>query len=108
MYIVTSAEMAAAEAWCVEHGTPVQLLMDRAGAAVAEAARAMVGRAEGRIVVLAGPGNNGGDGLVAAGRLHRAGFQVNVGLAPRRADPDLPRAAAEAAGVRLLDVEVDA
>ena len=41
-------------------------LMERAGLAAAEAARRMAGERGGQIVVLAGPGNNGGDALVAA------------------------------------------
>jgi hydroxyethylthiazole kinase-like uncharacterized protein yjeF len=52
-------------------------LMQRAGLAVARLAIALAPHA-GRIVVAAGPGNNGGDGLVAALHLHLAGRQVQV------------------------------
>ena len=48
-------------------------LMERAGAAAAEVASAMLAARSGPVVILAGPGNNGGDGFVA-GRLLRAGF----------------------------------
>jgi hydroxyethylthiazole kinase-like uncharacterized protein yjeF len=54
-------------------------LMQRAGLAVARLATALAPHA-GRIVVAAGPGNNGGDGLVAALHLHRAGRAVQVHL----------------------------
>jgi ADP-dependent NAD(P)H-hydrate dehydratase / NAD(P)H-hydrate epimerase len=58
---------------------PVTTLIERAGAAVAREALAMLGGAYGRtIVVLAGPGNNGADGRVAAGRLRERGALVRV------------------------------
>jgi hydroxyethylthiazole kinase-like uncharacterized protein yjeF len=52
-------------------------LMEQAGLAVARLARAMAPHAE-RAWIVAGPGNNGGDGLVAARHLHMAGLQVRV------------------------------
>src|SRR5580765_6732330 len=61
-------------------GIPGESLMEQAGTAVAAAARALAVETDrwdhGPIVVLAGPGNNGGDGLVAARRLARIGAQV--------------------------------
>jgi NAD(P)H-hydrate epimerase len=79
-------------------GVPSHRLMEHAGTAVAAAVRALAvdqdrwGR--GRVLILAGPGNNGGDGLVAARRLARAGSDVVVALAasdPRPAAPDAGR-----------------
>ena len=65
--IVTPAEMAAIDAEATE---PVEVLIDRAGAAVARRALAMLGGAYGRrVLVVAGKGNNGNDGRVAAQRL---------------------------------------
>lgn len=60
-------------------GVPGESLMEHAGTAVAAAARALVAfnEREGRpILVLAGPGNNGGDGFVAARRLAEWGMPV--------------------------------
>jgi hydroxyethylthiazole kinase-like uncharacterized protein yjeF len=63
-------------------GTPQERLMEHAGTAVAAAVRALavdVGRwGSGPIVILCGPGNNGGDGFVAARRLALAGARVIV------------------------------
>ncbi|CAN5377601.1 hypothetical protein BH09PSE4_BH09PSE4_06250 [soil metagenome] len=74
--IVTAEEMRAAEARTVDAGTTVQELMERAGQAVAEAALRVGGRAP--VLVLCGPGNNGGDGYVAARLLAEAGVEVRV------------------------------
>jgi ADP-dependent NAD(P)H-hydrate dehydratase / NAD(P)H-hydrate epimerase len=79
-------------------------LMQRAGVAVAQVAMAVAPHAR-RIWVACGPGNNGGDGLVAAAQLHRAGKAVQVSLfgdAARLPD-DARRALADAlqAGVRV-------
>jgi NAD(P)H-hydrate epimerase len=74
--IVTPSEMAAVDAAAPE---PVEELIDRAGAAVARAARRLLGGTYGRrVLVIAGPGNNGADGRVAAARLRRAGARVEL------------------------------
>ena len=72
--IVTPTEMAAIDAAAPE---PVEVLIGRAGAAVARAAIEMLGGTYGRrVVVLAGKGNNGNDGRDAARRLRRRGVRV--------------------------------
>jgi NAD(P)H-hydrate epimerase len=70
--------MARADAMAVAGGVPGRALMEAAGAAVAEAVRRRW--RGGPIVVLAGPGNNGGDGWVAARLLRDAGFRVTLAL----------------------------
>jgi len=58
---------------------PVETLIDRAGAAVARSALRLLGGAYGRsVAVVAGPGNNGADGRVAADRLRQRGVSVRV------------------------------
>jgi hydroxyethylthiazole kinase-like uncharacterized protein yjeF len=74
--IVTAAEMRAAEQALFASGVAQDTLMEQAGAAVArEAARFAMGRP---ILILAGPGNNGGDAYVAARLLKAEGHDVNL------------------------------
>jgi len=74
--VCTPDEMAAVDAAAAE---PLDVLVDRAGAAVARAALAEMGGGYGRrVVVLAGKGSNGADGRVAAGRLARRGVRTSV------------------------------
>jgi NAD(P)H-hydrate epimerase len=76
--LLTCAEAAAADAATMAAGTPTYDLMEAAGGAVAAAVRE---RYRGRsVVVLCGPGNNGGDGFVAARRLRAAGWAVRLAL----------------------------
>ena len=74
--ILTTAEMIAAEQRAIDAGTSVETLMERAGAALAEAAYRYAGKMPSLILV--GPGNNGGDGYVAAKHLVERGVEVRV------------------------------
>src|SRR5919108_2991571 len=75
--LLSPRQMARADAATIEAGTPAEVLMERAGAAVARTAvRAAGGRYGRRAAVVCGGGNNGGDGFVAARRLHREGLAV--------------------------------
>lgn len=74
--ILTAAKMRAAEARTIDSGTAETMLMERAGRALAEAVRLYVGPRE--VVILCGPGNNGGDGYVAARHLKEFGYSVRV------------------------------
>ena len=90
--------MAEADRLTIGLGTSGFALMEAAGRAVAETASMMAG--EGEILVVAGPGNNGGDGFVAAASLLRAGRRVRVALLGNRDSlaGDAARAAASYAG----------
>jgi hydroxyethylthiazole kinase-like uncharacterized protein yjeF len=74
--LLTPDEMAAADRLAMAAGTPGVTLMENAGRAVADRAGARLGR--GTIAIIAGPGNNGGDGFVAARLLAERGHDVRV------------------------------
>jgi ADP-dependent NAD(P)H-hydrate dehydratase / NAD(P)H-hydrate epimerase len=76
MEVLTTAEMERADRLTIAAGTPGFALMMSAGQAVAEAAMELV--EEGSILVVAGRGNNGGDGFVAAAELAARGREVSV------------------------------
>lgn len=78
--ILTPKEMGEADRLTVQAGTSGIVLMENAGRAVAEAVRALAPPGA-SVAVLAGPGNNGGDGYVAARLLAEAGYRVTVGAA---------------------------
>jgi len=88
---MTGAAMTGADRRAQAFGMPGDRLMEHAGTAVAAAAHALAvetGRwGRGPIVILCGPGNNGGDGLVAARRLAAVGARVVVALAAADARP---------------------
>ena len=89
MKIVTPTEMARLERDAAAFGRSTNDLMERAGLAIArEIRRALGGVAGRRVLTLVGPGNNGGDGLVAARHLARWGASVILYLATNRHDDD--------------------
>ncbi|HVV80747.1 MAG TPA: NAD(P)H-hydrate dehydratase [Pseudolabrys sp.] len=83
MELLTTAEMAGADQLTIAAGTSGAVLMENAGRAVAAAVAGR--RPAGPVVVVVGPGNNGGDGFVAARILAEQGFQVKVALFGDRA-----------------------
>src|SRR5690606_21853731 len=74
--LYTARQMAEADARAVAAGVPVDALMEAAGRTVARVVRERF-PAAGRVLLLCGPGNNGGDGYVAAREL-AAGLEVTV------------------------------
>ena len=77
--VLTPEQMAVADRRTVAGGTPADVLMARAGNAVAAAVRAELGGVYGRrVTIMCGPGNNGGDGHIAAAVLRSWGVRVDV------------------------------
>jgi hydroxyethylthiazole kinase-like uncharacterized protein yjeF len=74
--ILTAEEMRAAEAKAIAAGTEVETLMERAGERAAEAIVAYAGTLP--VLILCGPGNNGGDGYVIARHLRMRAIDVRV------------------------------
>jgi len=87
MKIVTAAEMKAIEQGADAGGHSYAAMMEHAGRAVAEEALRLC-EAGSCVLILVGPGNNGGDGLVAARDLHDAGIAVSLYVWKRKLEDD--------------------
>ncbi len=88
MDAITSAQMAAIDANCEYLGIRRLQLMENAGAAVANAVKKKA--ASGKVVIIAGRGNNGGDAFVAA--RHLSGYDTTVILLGRKEEIKTPEA----------------
>lgn len=90
-----------------ESGLTFAEMMENAGRATAQAIHRRLGARDRRIVVLVGPGNNGGDGLVAAYHLSQMGAQVTCYIWKRQVAGDANFQRVEANGLGLLWAEDD-
>lgn len=111
MKIVTPQQMRELDRAAIEErGIPGAVLMERAGAAAAAAVRELLrpGAADPLVVILAGKGNNGGDGLVVSRLLSAAGVRTRTFLLARgrdlRGDADLNRRRLLRAGLNLAEL----
>jgi hydroxyethylthiazole kinase-like uncharacterized protein yjeF len=87
--LVTADQMREIDRRCIEAGLPTEVLMENAGLAVAQELKRFLGTVAGsQILILVGPGNNGGDGLVAARHLHDWGAKVHLHLYRRKTEGD--------------------
>lgn len=107
MHVLTSEEMRRLDQHAIRVlGIPELVLMENAGRAVAEEVSAMSAAVGRRWLVLAGKGNNGGDGLVAARHLQEAGLAPTVVYVPDRrtltGSAAVQRDIAERLGIRCL------
>ena len=92
----TGAEMQGTDARAQRLGTSGEWLMEQAGTAAAAAAKALMVSTDrspkSLVLILCGPGNNGGDGLVAARRLAAVGIATEVVLLSGEGKPSTPDA----------------
>lgn len=107
-FAATAAQTRRLEEQAVAAGSSWPELMERAGAGVADL---VAGRLHelgpGGVLVLAGPGNNGGDGLVAARLLHDAGTRVTLYIWKRKPDGDSNWLLCRERGIAELHAEDD-
>ena len=109
MKLVTADQMRRIDQLSAKAGVGTDVLMENAGLAVAQESWMALGTLqECRIVVLVGPGNNGGDGLVAARYLNEWGAAVQVYLLKARGEDDANYRRLLEAGVSLACAEDDA
>jgi hydroxyethylthiazole kinase-like uncharacterized protein yjeF len=99
--LLTAEEMGRADRLTIEKGVAGLTLMENAGRAVAEEVARRFPDA-GTVAVLCGPGNNGGDGFVAARHLEEKGYKVRLGFDgdPARLSKDAAAMAKRFAGTR--------
>ena len=84
MKITTTQQMREIEKKADAQGLTYAIMMENAGKAVAREVRDRLGVKDKRVLVLVGPGNNGGDGLVAARHLHDDGAEVQLYIWKRK------------------------
>ena len=108
MKLVTAEQMRAAEAAAEAAGTPASELMQQAGLSAAQIVwRQIAGDPDRPVLVLVGPGNNGGDGLVTATGLREVGAEVHAYLLRPRDEADPVWRAAQQAGVPTTLADAD-
>jgi NAD(P)H-hydrate epimerase len=108
MKILSADQMRQVEQECAKIGLPTDVLMENAGRAVAEAVKKTLGDiAQQNILILVGPGNNGGDGLVAGRYLHDWCAKVSVYLFSQRPAEDRNFALIQERGIPWLDANQD-
>lgn len=112
MKLVTVAEMRAIEQEADASGLTYDLMMRNAGHNLADAVLDLMSAAEAeedfQVLGLVGPGNNGGDTLVALARLAEKGWKARAYLVKRKAEKDPLAEALEKAGGELYPAEKDA
>lgn len=110
MKLVTTDEMRSLEQTANGAGLDYGMMMERAGHATALAVKERVGARLAHCLVLVGPGNNGGDGLVAAYYLHTWGYKVAIYIWKRTQqedDPNLKRVQSFGVPIYRSDQDVE-
>ncbi len=109
MKVVTAEQMRMIDQKAARAGIAGEFLMENAGLAVAEETRKFINCISGQaILALAGPGNNGGDALVAARYLHKWGANVSIYLLSGRPSGDKNLALAKQLDIPIVQIDKDA
>ncbi len=108
MKVVTAEQMREIDRAAASVGVTTETLMENAGRAVAEEMRRLLGSAIGKhVLVIVGPGNNGGDGLVAARYLDDWGAEVSLYLCSQRSTDDKNLTLAQERGIATVLADQD-
>src|SRR4030042_1538042 len=108
MKVLTSDQMRQVDRNAESIGLTTEILMENAGRAVAEETSRLVGDVIGKnILVLIGPGNNGGDGLVAARYLEDFGADVCLYLCTNRSTDDKNFKLIQERNMNIINAEQD-
>jgi len=108
MKVVTAEQMRQIDRRAASAGLTTEILMENAGRAIAEQIKKLADTIAGkRILVIVGPGNNGGDGLVAARHLADWGAEVNLYLCSSRPEGDNNLALVQQRGIVVFRADQD-
>jgi hydroxyethylthiazole kinase-like uncharacterized protein yjeF len=108
MKIVTAGQMREIDCSAANIGLTTETLMENAGRAVAEETKKFIGSVIGKnVVVIVGPGNNGGDGLVAGRYLGDWGAEVGIYLCSQRPDGDKNLTLARERDIAVVQADQD-
>jgi ADP-dependent NAD(P)H-hydrate dehydratase / NAD(P)H-hydrate epimerase len=107
MKVVTAEQMRTIDRTAAGAGLTTEILMENAGRAVAQETIKLLGNANFSVLILTGPGNNGGDGLVAAKYLKEAGARVTLYLCSQRSTEDKNFRLAQKKQIGTFDIELD-
>ncbi|MCJ7514911.1 MAG: NAD(P)H-hydrate epimerase, partial [Dehalococcoidia bacterium] len=108
MKVVTAEQMREIDRRAAGIGLTTDILMENAGRAVADGIKELIGSVVGKhILIIVGPGNNGGDGLVAGRHLADSGAEVSIYLCTQRLEGDKNLALAQQHGVIAIQADQD-
>ena len=108
MKVVTAEQMREIDRSAASIGLTTEALMENAGRAVAEETKELLGSVVGKhVLVIVGPGNNGGDGLVAARYLGDWGAEVSLYLCSQRSAGDKNLALTQERGIATIQADQD-
>jgi NAD(P)H-hydrate epimerase len=108
MKVVTAEQMREIDRMAASAGLTTEILMENAGRAVAEETKKLVGGVVGKhILIIVGPGNNGGDGLVAGRHLGDSGAEVSIYLCAQRPESDKNLVLAQQHGIITIQADQD-